>query len=148
LLDFNSINQKYWIAVVSKEHVQKGKALEIVQVCHGKKAPLQRIKKGDYIVFYSSKEKLGDKKPYQKFTAIAKATDDTIYQVKMFEGFEPFRRKVLFLDSEEIDIRPLIEELDFIPNKQKWGFPFRYGLLEISEKNFKLIADKMLFYEK
>ena len=134
---------KYWIAVVSKDHVQNGMEMQIMQVCHGKKTPLKRIHKGDYIVFYSPKENRKAKTPFQKFTAIAQATDDEIYQVKMFENFEPFRRKVDFLDCQETAIRPLIEELDFIQNKKRWGYPFRYGLLEISEKDFNLLYSKM-----
>ncbi len=139
---------KYWVAVVSKEHVLNGIDWGIMQVCHGKKAPLKRINKGDFIIFYSSKYRMKDKTPYQKFTAIAKATDNEIYQVKMFENFEPFRRKVKFLECQETEIRPLINDLEFIPNKQKWGYPFRYGLLEISKNDFKLIATKMLLKDE
>jgi len=138
------MEKKYWIAVVSKDHVEKGIELEIMQVCHGKKAPLKKIHKGDNIVFYSSKQKLGDKDPYQKFTAIAEAIDDEIYQVTMFENFEPFRRKVAFLDCIETEIRPLIEDLEFIKNKKHWGYPFRYGLVQISASDFGLISSKML----
>lgn len=139
--------QKYWIAVISKNHVLKGKEWQILQVCHGKKAPLKRIQSGDYIVFYSSKENLKDKKPLQKFTAIAKAMDNHIYQIEQFKGFMPFRRKVAFLSCNEIEIRPLINDLDFIRNKKSWGFPFRYGLLEISKKDFDLISTKMQLEE-
>ncbi len=135
---------KYWIAVVSKEHVLNGIDWGIMQVCHGKKAPLKCINKGDFIIFYSSKNRMKDKQPYQKFTAIAKAIDDEIYQVKMFENFEPFRRKVKFLKCSETEIKPLINDLDFIQNKKSWGYPFRYGLLEISKKDFDLITTKML----
>jgi len=134
---------KYWIAVISKDHVQKGKEWKILQVCHGKQAPLKRLTKEDFVVFYSSKVSLKDKKPYQKFTAIAKVADDIIYQIEQFKGFEPFRRKVMFLDCQETEIRPLINDLDFIINKKSWGYPFRYGLLEISKKDFELISSKM-----
>lgn len=116
---------------------------EIMQVCHGKAAPLKRIKKGDFVIFYSSKENMDDKIPLQMFTAIAQATDDKIYQVKQFEGFEPFRRKVLFLNCEPSPIRPLIEQLGFIEDKRHWGFPFRYGLFQISKCDFDLIAKSM-----
>jgi len=140
------MDKKYWIAVVSKDHVENGIDLEIMQVCHGKKAPLKRINKGDYVLFYSSKNSMGNKKPYQKFTAVAKVIDDEIYQVKMFDDFEPFRRKVEFFKCKETEIRPLIDDLEFIQNKKRWGFPFRYGLLQISERDFNLISSKMLFY--
>ncbi len=139
---------KYWIVTVSKEHVLNGMDWEIMQACHGKKAPLKRINKDDFIIFYSSKYRMKDKTPYQKFTAIAKATDNEIYQVKMFENFEPFRRKVRFLECLETEIRPLITDLEFIPNKQKWGYPFRSGLFEILETDFKLISSKMLLKDE
>ncbi len=134
------MENKFWIAVVSKEHVLNGINMGIMQVCHGKKTPLKRIRKGDFVLFYSSKIKMGDKVPFQKFTAVAKATDDELYQVKMSDNFEPFRRKVKFIDCLETEIKPLINELDFIPNKKRWGFPFRYGLLEISKKDFDFIT--------
>lgn len=139
------MNTKFWITVISKNHVIKGMSWGIVQVCHGKKTPLKRIKKGDFILFYSSKINQNDKTSFQKFTAIAKAIDDKIYQVEQFKGFEPFRRKVNFIDCQETAIRPLINDLDFIPNKKSWGYPFRYGLLEISKKDFKLVTSKMLY---
>ncbi len=40
---------KFWIGVVSKEHVLRGVEGGFCQVCHGKKRPLNRMKKGDYL---------------------------------------------------------------------------------------------------
>lgn len=134
----------YWIAVVSKAHVMKGKEWGILQVCHGKATPLKRIKKGDFVIFYSAKNEMNDKKPLQYFTAIAKVNDEVIYQVEQFAGFMPFRRKVTFLACQETAIRPLINDLSFIQNKKHWGYPFRYGLLAINAQDFELIRTKML----
>jgi len=134
---------KYWIVTVSKEHVLKGVEWGIMQICHGKKAPLKRIKKGDFVIFYSSKNSMEDKTPYQKFTAIAHTNDDIIYTYKMSENFEPYRRKVTFLITKETEIRPLIDDLEFIQNKKRWGYPFRYGIVEISKNDFNLIVSKM-----
>lgn len=136
-------NKKYWIAVVSKDHVLNGIEWGIMQVCNGKCTPLKRIKKNDLVLFYSSKLKMTDKQPYQSFTAIAEAIDDNVYQFEMNPEFIPFRRKVKFIDCKETLIRPLISDLDFIENKTHWGYPFRYGLLEISEKDFTFIASNM-----
>lgn len=36
---------KFWVGVVSKEHVQRGVKGGFCQVCHGKKGPLNRMKK-------------------------------------------------------------------------------------------------------
>ena len=47
---------KFWIGTVSKEHVMKGVAGGFCQVCHGKQAPLNRMKKGDFLIYYNQLE--------------------------------------------------------------------------------------------
>nr|MCH9703347.1 EVE domain-containing protein [Chlamydiota bacterium] len=42
---------KYWIGVASHEHVKRGEADGFCQVCHGKGAPLRRMKPGDLLVY-------------------------------------------------------------------------------------------------
>lgn len=51
---------RFWIGVVSKEHVLRGVEGGFCQVCHGKKAPLNRMKKGDYLLYYSPKYQMND----------------------------------------------------------------------------------------
>ncbi|CAN5346717.1 hypothetical protein BH23GEM4_BH23GEM4_10470 [soil metagenome] len=48
-----------------------------------------------------------------------------------------------FLESEAAPIRPLIDELGFIRNKQQWGYPFRQGLFEVERADFERIAGAM-----
>ena len=134
---------KYWIGVASREHVQTGVRKGIAQVCHGKGGPLKRMLPGDWIIYYSPVEKFREKIPCQKFTAIGKIKDNDPYQFCMSENFVPWRRDVNFFKSKDVDINPLIDQLDFIQNKSRWGFPFRWGCLEISEKDFILISNKM-----
>ncbi|MBV8325239.1 EVE domain-containing protein [Chryseobacterium sp.] len=135
---------KYWMASVSKEHTEHGVNGGFIQVCHGKKAPLQRMKKGDFIIIYSSRIKMSSTEKLQHFTAIGKVTDDETYSFQMTETFIPFRRNIEFYNCQESSIIPLIDQLDFIADKKFWGYPFRYGHFEISEKDFNLIASKML----
>ncbi|BAP30924.1 uncharacterized protein CHSO_1887 [Chryseobacterium sp. StRB126] len=132
------------MASVSKEHTERGVEGNFIQVCHGKKAPLQRMKKGDYIIVYSSKIKMNSSEKLQNFTAIGKVMDEEVYSFQMTETFNPFRRDIEFYDCKECSIIPLIGQLDFIENKKFWGYPFRYGHFEISEKDFNLIASKMI----
>lgn len=61
----------------------------------------------------------------------------------MSPTFHPWRRRVEFIECVEAPIRPLIEKLSFIENKQRWGFPFRRGLFEIEQTDFGLIAGAM-----
>ncbi|WP_244215264.1 EVE domain-containing protein [Pedobacter miscanthi] len=65
-------NTKYWIIVASKDHVKNGIAEGFAQACHGKASPLKRMHKGDFIIYYSGKQTMGQPQPCQQFTAIGK----------------------------------------------------------------------------
>ncbi len=134
---------RYWINTISKEHVQRGLDGGFTQAGHGKSAGLKRLAKGDRIVFYSPRTALQGGEPLQRFTAIGEIADDIPYQVEITEDWRPWRRAVKFFECSEAGIQPLIETLAFIPNKKQWGFPFRRGLFEISEEDFKVIARAM-----
>lgn len=132
-----------WIAVASAEHVRTGRNAGFMQVCHGKAQPLGRIKTGDWIVYYSPTVTFGGKDKLQSFTAIGKIKESEPYQVDMGNGFCPFRREVTWFTSRETSIIALLDQLDFTKNKKNWGYPFRYGLLSISEQDLRLIVKAM-----
>jgi len=134
---------KYWVNTVSKDHVQRGVAGGFTQANHGKNNTLKRAQKGDWLMFYSPKTAYEGGEPLQAFTAIGQITDDEPYQVAMSEDFRPFRRKVEFKKCQEAPIRPLIDQLTFIQDKQKWGYKFRFGMFEVSEDDFQTVATAM-----
>lgn len=136
--------EKHWIVVVSKDHLHRGLAGGFMQANHGKAAPLKKIKKGDWVIFYSPKMMMNGDEKLQAFTAIGQANDDEVYQEKMSEDFIPYRRNIKFYDCEETPIIPLINDLKFISNKKSWGYPFRFGFFEIEEHDFKLLKEKLL----
>lgn len=138
--------RKFWVGVASKDHVANGINLGICQFCHGKSAPVKRLAKGDFVLYYSPKTTMHGSEPYQQFTAISVVRDDVPYQVDMGDGFMPFRRNVQYLDAQHVPIRPLVDSLPFIKNKSSWGYIFRYGLLEIDPTSFEIIATRMLGY--
>lgn len=137
-------NIRYWIGVASRDHVMKSVEGGFVQLCHGKEAPLKKMKTGDWIIYYSPKVWLKKSAPYQKFTALGQVVDDHIFQFDMVDGFIPFRRKIKFMNCTETSIHPLILKLSFIKNKKYWGYSFRFGHVEISENDFKVIQDEMI----
>lgn len=140
-------NTKYWIIVASKDHVKNGIAEGFAQACHGKASPLKRMHKGDFIIYYSGKQTMGQPQPCQQFTAIGRVTGEDTYQTQVSEDFCPSRRNIDFLPNKDISILPLIAELDFIPNKKSWGYPFRFGFFEIKQRDFELIASQMLIQD-
>ncbi|OKS88270.1 EVE domain-containing protein [Mucilaginibacter polytrichastri] len=136
--------QKYWITVVSKDHAMRAVAGGFIQINHGKEAPLKRMSPNDYILIYSSKLSMEGDAKLQAFTAIGQVVDQHIYQHAMSDSFIPFRRNIKFYDCVEVPIAPLIPNLDFITNKQSWGYPFRFGFFEIEKADFELISYRML----
>ena len=112
---------KYWIIVASKDHVENGVGQGIAQACHGKVTPLKRMKKGDLVIYYSSKQTFGKPEKCQEFTALGKVSDDEIYQQQVSEDFCPSRRNIEFLQCKDTSILPLIDDLQFIQNKKRWG---------------------------
>lgn len=140
----NNRETKYWVIVASKDHVKNGIEAGIAQACHGKISPLKRMKKGDFIVYYSGKQTMGKPDKCQEFTALGKVIDDEIYQFQVSEYFCPSRRNIEFEQSKDVSIIPLIDELDFIQNKKSWGYPFRFGFFEINQHDFDIISSQML----
>lgn len=135
---------QYWIGVASKEHVKRGEQGGFCQLCHGKAYPLKRMAVGDWLIYYSSKEKFNEKQACQQFTAIGRVAGEGVYEFDMGNGFTPHRRDIQFLACEAINIHPLIGDLSFIPDKKRWGYPFHYGHLEINQQDFERIAKAML----
>ncbi len=133
----------YWVNTVSNDHVQQGIAGGFTQANHGSPRNLKRLRRGDWLVFYSPKTAFKQGKPLQQFTAIGQIIDDVVYQVEMRPDFHPFRRAMAFYPSRPSAIRPLIPALDFLPDKQRWGLPFRRGMFQIGRDNFLLIAHQM-----
>lgn len=51
---------------------------------------------------------------------------------------------MLFISkTNDTPIKPLIDSLDFIKNKNKWGSAFRFGILQINKTDCICIAKAM-----
>jgi EVE domain len=134
---------KYWVNTVSKDHVLRGVEGGFTQANHGSPYNLKKMSRGDYIVFYSPKTNFKNGKPLRYFTALGKCIDDKPYQAEMSPDFHPWRRNIKFVRSKETPIKNLINNLSFIKDKKRWGFPFRRGMFEIPEDDFLKITGAM-----
>ncbi|KAA0681834.1 EVE domain-containing protein [Roseomonas genomospecies 6] len=132
-----------WIAIASAEHVRRGRAEGFMQVCHGKAAPLRRILPGDRVAYYSPTERFQGKDRLQSFTAVGIVRDGDPYRFDMGGGFVPFRRDVRWLDGRETPIQPLLDRLDFSAGVRNWGYPFRFGLFTVTDRDLDTIAAAM-----
>ncbi|GKX53848.1 EVE domain-containing protein [Budvicia aquatica] len=138
---------RYWIAVACYEHVRIGREGGFMQVCHGKAAPLKRLREGDIVAYYSPTERLGEKSPCQSFTSIGRVAGGEPYQVHMFDEFYPYRRDVVWFDAQVAPIRPLLARLEFacvnVTGGRNWGYQLRFGLFDVSERDMRTIASAM-----
>ena len=129
--------------MASRDHVMTGRSGSFAQVCHGKCAPLQRMHAGDGLLYYSPRLTSGGKQLCRAFTAIGEIRNGEVYKFDMGDGFIPYRMDVDFFECVEAPIESLLEQLSFIKDKKRWGYPFRTGHFEISEPDFNIIAKNM-----
>ena len=133
----------FWVNTVSRSHVERGVREGVVQSNHDKATGVRQLRRGDLVVFYSPRTDYPDGETLQAFTAFGRVTDDAPYQVEMTPDFHPWRRRMAFRPCEETPTRPLLHDLDFIPDPAKWGMPFRRGLFRVGEADFRRIAAAM-----
>lgn len=139
---------RYWLGVVSQEHVRKGVQGGFAQVCHGKKGPLSKMAAEDGFVYYSPKVAMGGPELCKCFTAIGRIKTGKVYQVQMMPDFHPFRIDIEYFPCHEIPLGAVFDRLE-LTRKKSWGMQLRRGLLEINAEDFLTIADAMGFlFEK
>ena len=137
-----SMTAKNWIAVASADHARRGRDERVpgfMQVGHGKLAPLKRVQPGDRVAYYSPTVTMGAKDGFQSFVSIGIVQPGEPYAFDM-GGFVPFRRNVNYLKAKEASILPLLDDFEFVENRSRWGYKFRFGLFTISDHDMRLIA--------
>lgn len=139
-------NTNNWIAVASAEHARRGCAEPdkgYMQVCHGKRGPLQRVTPGDRVAYYAPATTMGGKDRLQHFVSIGIVQPGEPYAFDMGGGFVPFRRNVGYVRASEAPITPLLDAFDFVEERSRWGAKFRFGLFKVSDHDIRLIAQAM-----
>jgi hypothetical protein len=135
-----------WIAVASAEHARRGCAVPehgFMQVCHGKCAPLKPVAPGDRVAYYSPTVTKGGKDRLQSFVSIGIVQAGAPYAFDMGGGFVPYRRDVAYVCTQEAPIAPLLDAFEFVEDRARWGYKFRFGLFQISDHDMALIARAM-----
>jgi len=135
-----------WIAVASAEHARRGLAAQPVgfmQVCHGKCAPLKRVAPGDRVAYYAPATRMGGNDKLQSFVSLGVVQPGVPYAFDMGGGFVPFRRDVQYVAAQEATILPLLDEFEFVEDRSRWGYKFRFGLLKVNDHDMRLIARAM-----
>ena len=135
--------ENFWVGVASREHVQAAVEGGFLQLSHGKEAPVRQLSRGDHLLFYSPRERIGHSAPVQAFTAAGRVLDDTPFQIHQGDQFHPFRRQMRYFTVQQASIHPLLQELSFTHGRSNWGIAFRRGTFRISHDDYTKIARAM-----
>jgi hypothetical protein len=130
-----------WLGVVSRAHVQRGVAGSFAQLCHGKAQPLRRMRRGDWLVYYSPTIEMGGT-ALRAFTAIGQVEGGEAYTHDMGGGFVPYRCDVRYADAKEVALDMIKEKLAFCA-RSNWGIALRRGHLPLDAADFATIAAAM-----
>ena len=136
---------RHWIGVAARAHVRAGVAGGFAQLGHGRHGEVTALCKGDWIAYYSPKERLDGAETVRAFTALGQVVSDAPYQATQAEGFMPWRVDVAYrTDAREASIRPLLDRLELTRARgTHWGIAFRRSRIAVTASDFALIAQAM-----
>ena len=55
----------------------------------------------------------------------------------------PFRRDVAYVPAQEAAILPLLDQFEFVEDRARWGYQFRFGVFKVVDADMRLIAQAM-----
>ncbi|HVI53197.1 MAG TPA: EVE domain-containing protein [Candidatus Sulfotelmatobacter sp.] len=135
----------FWMGVASAQHARGGRDGGFAQLGHGKHIAVKSLKKGDWIVYYSPREGMGEGEIVQAFTTIGRVTSDAPYRFEQAMDFNPYRVDVDYLtDAQTTPIRPLLDELRLTRDHgANWGIVMRGPKRVLHEEDMRRIAEAM-----
>jgi hypothetical protein len=139
--------ERAWLGVVSAEHARRATEGGFIQLNHGKRYGVARLRAGDGFAIYSPTDRLGEKAPLRAFTALGVVADAEPYQAEaMSMGahgiVRPWRRRVDFDAVQPVPLAEITAELD-LTRQPNWGYQLRRGLVALSAEDFQLLRTAM-----
>jgi len=135
----------FWMGIASAEHARGGRDGGFAQLGHGKRIAVKSLRKGDWIVYYSPREGMGEGKALQAFTTIGRVTSDAPYRAEQAMNFNPYCVDVDYLkDAVPAPIKPLLDELSLTRDRgANWGIVMRGPKRRLDEIDMRRIAEAM-----
>lgn len=135
----------FWMGVASAQHARGGRDGGFAQLGHGKHSAVKALRKGDWIVYYSPREGMGEGETVQAFTTIGRVTSRAAYRAEQAMNFNPYRVDVDYLkDAASAPIKPLLGELRLTRDLgASWGMVMRGPKHPLVEEDMRRIAEAM-----
>jgi hypothetical protein len=131
---------QYWIAVVARDIAERACAGGYAELNQGRAGVLELMRAGDGFLTYCPRATDPKGEPVQAFVTLGHVRDGVLIRAPRPDGPPAFRLAVDYLPATPASIRPLLDGLTFIRNRQHWGAAFRFGALRIARVDFSRIA--------
>jgi hypothetical protein len=113
--------QRHWVIVASRDHARRGATGGFIMANHGKRAPLQRMSRGDGLLVYSPTTTFPRGEPLRAVTFVGEVTGAEPEPSEVIAG--GFRRAARLREIEPV---PLADIRDHLPVSR-----IRFGSFEI-----------------
>ncbi|MFF0345234.1 EVE domain-containing protein [Kribbella sp. NPDC004875] len=135
-----------WLGVISADHTRRAVDGGFIQLNHGKRYGVARLRKGDGFAIYSPTERYGEKRPLRAFTALGIVADETPYRAEPMDMgshgvVQPWRRRIEFFPVRRMPVGDLDLELT---RGSKWGYQLRRGLVQLTPGDFDALREQMV----
>jgi hypothetical protein len=126
--------QRHWVIVASRDHAQRGARDGFIMANHGKKAPLQRMSRGDGLLVYSPTTTFPRGEPLRAVTFVGEVTGAEPEPSEVIAG--GFRRAASLREVEPV---PLADIRDHLPVSR-----IRFGSFEIDATDAEAILGRVV----
>jgi|SRR6478609_194410 hypothetical protein len=126
--------QRHWVIVASRDHARRGARDGFIMANHGKKAPLQRMSRGDGLLVYSPTTTFPRGEPLRAVTFVGEVTGAEPEPSEVIAG--GFRRAASLREVEPV---PLADIRDHLPVSR-----IRFGSFEIDAADAEAILGRVV----
>ncbi len=135
----------FWMGVASAHHARGGRDGGFAQLGHGKHVAVKSLRRGDWIVYYSPREGMGEGAAVRAFTTIGRVLSEAPYRVEQAMDFNPYRVDVDYLkDAAPAPIEPLLDKLRLTRDYgARWGIVMRGPKRRLEKEDMRRIAAAM-----
>jgi hypothetical protein len=102
-------DRRHWVIVASRDHARRGAREGFIMANHGKRAPLQRMSRGDGILVYSPTTTYPRGEPLRAVTFVGEVTGDEPEPSEVIAG--GFRRAASLREVEPVPLSAIRDQL-------------------------------------
>lgn len=142
------MENRYFLITISRDNLEATIKHNLIGLPAKCKNSIQMLKDGDTIVFYISKKRVGysgrndsvcDFGPIAKITGPPFFDEKPIWKSRTPENY-PWRMNISIVLNKRVNARALIDDLNFIRNKHRWGLYFIHSIRSIMEEDYHTIS--------